>query len=233
MSVETQEAGSALYEIAGDAGTRKRFLRMAGAGAAASLSAFVAACGSQTSSPKGGGSVPDQGVTTGGKPAQSDTSEKPTDVEILNYALMLEKFEVSFYDKAEATGLLKGRAAEVIKRIGVNEHRHAATVADILEEQGGQPVPAPVTKFDLPDAGAILRLTSMFENLGASAYLGQAPNIRSKAILADALSIHTIEARQAAVVNDLIGRDPTPDEAFAKPRTMQEVLTMVKPFLAA
>ena len=45
------------------------------------------------------------------------------------------------------------------------------------------------------------KLAAAVENLGASAYLGQAPNIQSKEILAAALAIHTIEARHAATLN--------------------------------
>jgi len=70
------------------------------------------------------------------------------------------------------------------------------------------------------------------ENLGASAYLGQAGNIKSKEILAAALSIHTIEARHAAVFNTLLKMSPTPDGAFAKPTSMSQVLAAVKPFIA-
>jgi hypothetical protein len=71
------------------------------------------------------------------------------------------------------------------------------------------------------------------ENLGASAYLGQAGNIQSKEILAAALSIHSIEARHAATLNLLVKKSPTPDGAFAKPASMSEVLAAVKPFIAA
>ncbi len=76
------------------------------------------------------------------------------------------------------------------------------------------------------------KLAATVENLGASAYLGQAAAIQSKEILAAALAIHTVEARHAATLNTLLKLSPTPDGAFAKPMSMQQVLTAVKPFIA-
>ena len=70
------------------------------------------------------------------------------------------------------------------------------------------------------------------DTVGAAAYLGQAANIESPEILAAALSIHSVEARHAAVLNGLIGEDPTPDGAFAKPADAMTVLDAVQPFLA-
>ena len=71
------------------------------------------------------------------------------------------------------------------------------------------------------------------ENLGAAAYLGQAGNIQSKEVLAAALSIHTVEGRHAAVLNQAIGKSIVPDGAFAKPATMEEVLEAVQPYIKA
>jgi hypothetical protein len=50
-------------------------------------------------------------------------------------------------------------------------------------------------------------------------------------VLGAALSIHTVEARHASVLNTVTGMDITPDGAFAKPATADEVLKAVKPFI--
>ena len=78
----------------------------------------------------------------------------------------------------------------------------------------------------------MLETAATVENLGAAAYLGQAPRIQSKEILAAALSIHSVEARHASALNTVVGRSIVPDGAFAKPASMEEVLPQVKPFLA-
>ena len=88
----------------------------------------------------------------------------------------------------------------------------------------------------------ILEAAATVENLGAAAYLGQAGNIKSKEILAAALSIHSVEARHAATLNAVIGagfkgsgplNGSIPDGAFAKPMAKEDVLKAVQPFLTA
>ena len=64
------------------------------------------------------------------------------------------------------------------------------------------------------------KLAATVENLGAAAYLGQAANIQSTEILAAALAIHTVEARHAATLNTLLKLSPTPNGAFAAPKSM-------------
>lgn len=76
-------------------------------------------------------------------------------------------------------------------------------------------------------------LAATVENLGAAAYFGQAANIESPEILAAALSIHSVEARHASALNVLLGKSATPDEAFAQPASMEEVLEAVQPFIAS
>ena len=78
----------------------------------------------------------------------------------------------------------------------------------------------------------VLETAAAVENLGAAAYLGQAGRIKSKDILAVALSIHSVEGRHAAALNSAVGKTIVPDGAFAKPVSMAEVLPKVKPFLA-
>jgi len=50
--------------------------------------------------------------------------------------------------------------------------------------------------------------------------------------LTAALSIHTVEARHAAAVNELIGVPYLPDGAFAAPLGPEEVMRRVRPYFA-
>jgi hypothetical protein len=209
--------------LARDDVERKKFLKMAGKGmgaavAASGLAAFIAACGS--SSPA---------KTT---PKTTTTATMPSgDLDIVNYALTLEYLEDEFYAKVAASGLFSGATLTTLKVFGEEEAQHVAALYSVAKSLG-TPASKPTGKFPLTSATAVATLAATVENLGAAAYLGQAPYIKSPEILAAALSIHTVEARHAATLNTLTNQSPTPDGAFGKPMTMSQVLAVVKPFIA-
>ena len=153
------------------------------------------------------------------------------DLGIVNYALTLEYLEAQFYDEVAKSGLFHGTTLAMLKRFGAEEHAHVAALKGVATKLG-MPAAKPTGKFPLHSAKQVAKLAATVENLGASAYLGQAGNIKSKEILAAALAIHTVEARHASTLNSLLKMTPTPDGAFARPMTMAEVLKAVKPFIA-
>ena len=229
----------ALEELARDASSRKRFLTMmGGTGAAGAFALVLAACGKEEQA-----KPPTQ-------PPRKQGEEKASrlgggDIAILNFALTLEHVESDFYGQVVASDLLKGEARELVRRIEENEREHLETLTETVRELGGTPVKKPKTKFEDVIKGGpqkILKTAGTVENLGVKAYLGQAEKIHDKNVLATALAIHTVEARQAAALNKLagnafLGEGPLigsiPDGAFAKPLEMDAVLAQVKPFLAA
>ena len=219
-----RQSGGALDELTNDPSSRKRFLGMVGgAGAAGALALFMAACGDD-----------DDDETAG------ETSEQQraggVDLEIVNYALTLEYLEAAFYAEVIESGVVTDKAVgEAARRIGENEQEHVAALIATARKLG-KPAPKPRTDFrSVIDGGEqmVLETAATVENLGAAAYLGQAARIRSKEILAAALSIHSVEARHAAALNKIVGRSIVPDGAFAKPASMEAVLQKVKPFLAS
>jgi hypothetical protein len=158
-----------------------------------------------------------------------DTTAKGSgDLAIVNYALTLEYLESQFYSKVIASGLFNGTT---LKTFGAEEAAHVAALGKVASSLG-TPATKPSGKFPLTDAASVAKLAATVENLGAAAYLGQAGNIQSKEILAAALAIHHVEARHAATLNTVLKLSPTSDGAFGKPITMQEVLVVVKPFIA-
>ncbi len=235
--MERTDSGSALDEVRnGDDRSRRRFLSMVGgAGAAGALTIFLAACGGDDDEESS--STTPSSDKPADKPAKSGGGDMSGDIEIVNYALTLEYLEADFYQQVIDSGEVTDKAiAETAKLIGENEQEHVAALTATVEQIGGKPAPKPKTKFEDVIAGGpqmILETAAAVENLGAAAYLGQAGNIKSKEILAAALSIHTVEGRHAAVLNQLVGKSIVPDGAFAKPATMEEVLKTVKPFIAA
>jgi rubrerythrin len=204
---------------------RKRFLKLAGSGAAASFGAFVlAACGSSSKS----------STTAAATTATTSTSASSGmgDVAIVNYALTLEYLETEFYEKVIQAGLFKGKVASLLKEFGAQEKTHVEALKGTVTKLGGTPAAQPEGKFPIESATQVAELAYTVENLGASAYLGQAANIQNAEVLAAALSIHSVEARHAATLGTLVKKSITPDGAFAKPADMSTVLAAVKPFLA-
>jgi len=203
--------------------SRRQVLAVGGGSTA--LAAFLAACGSDSSSTTGS-------TAMGGKSGASETAEfGKGDVGILNYALTLEYLETAFYADVVKSGLFKGSDLETIRKFGSEEAEHVQALTAAVKSLGGKPAPEPKTEFPLKSAKQVLELAGTVENLGAAAYLGQAANIESPEVLASALAIHSVEGRHAAALNTLLGEPITPDGAFAVPADVQAVLKSVEPFI--
>ncbi len=220
---EHDQDPAALRELTEDPASRKHFLKLMGGGlaGASAFSLFLAACG---------GSDDESATTTA--PAATTAPKASGDLEIVNYALTLEYIEADFYAKVIESGLFSGASLEMIKVIGDHEQQHVDALLGTAKKLG-EPAAKPETTFPLDSADAVLTLAATVENLGAAAYLGQAGAIQDKEILAAAIAIHSVEARHASALNVLTGKSPTPDGAFAKPLSMDEVLPLVKPFIVS
>jgi hypothetical protein len=223
----TEEYPTGIVErLVRDDTDRKRFLKLAGSAGAASFGAFVlAACGSSS---KSSSTATGTAAATGSSTA---TAPSGGDVGILNYALTLEYLESEFYAKVIAADLFSGKVAALIEDFARQEQSHVVALKAAVTKLGGTPVAQPSGKFPIENANQVAELAYTVENLGASAYLGQAANIQSAEVLASALAIHSVEARHAAALGTLVKKPITPDGAFAVPADMSTVLAAVKPFL--
>ena len=127
--------------------------------------------------------------------------------------------------------MFSGKVGVLIKDFGGQEATHVEALKGAVQKLGGSPAANPNGKFPVDNATQVANLAYTVENLGAAAYLGQAPHIQSPEVLATALAIHTVEARHAATLATLVKKSVTPDGAFAVPAEMSTVLAAVKPFL--
>ena len=160
-----------------------------------------------------------------------------SDMTILNYALTLEYLEAAAYKAINDAGVLSGRAANYFKLFGDQEATHRDTLIQTIQKLGGTPVESPMFDFSsVPSAPAdIVKFFQTVEAVGVSAYLGAAPSIKNPDILEAALSIHAVEAEHAAALADIVapGTDLFAPGEFENPRTPDEVLKIVAPFIKA
>jgi Ferritin-like domain len=147
------------------------------------------------------------------------------DVDILNYALTLEYLQASFYTEAERLAALGRKAALAARVVGAVERAHVTALRKAL---GSAAVERP--RFNFRDTteveGRFLRTAVALEDLAAAAYKAQAPLVNSKAYLAAAVAIHSVEARHAAWMRRLVGLVPA-TTAFDQPLGRPAVLRIV------
>jgi hypothetical protein len=195
--------GDALHALDRDdhAATRGEALRLAVVGGAALAAALA-------------------GPTTA-----SAASSARRDRDILNYALTLEYLQASFYSEVERLGAVHGRLADQARIVGAHERAHVKAFRAVL---GHHAVARP--RFDFrgatEDDERFRKTAVAFEDLAVAAYSAQAPRVRSRAYLASALGIASVEARHAAWIRRLAGVVPAPD-AFDEPRSRGATVAIV------
>ncbi len=160
-------------------------------------------------------------------PALAGAASKPDrgDVAILNYALTLEELQAAFYTETEQANALKGETKVQARVVGGHERAHVKAFRDVLGSKAGkQP------SFDFrgvtENEDDFRRTAVAFEDLAVAAYKAQAPAIRSKAYLAAAIGIHSVEARHAGWIRRLAGRSPV-NTAFDEPISATRVRAIV------
>ena len=159
-------------------------------------------------------------------PPAAAASVQGEDRAILNYALVLEYLQASFYTEAERMHALKGALARQAQVVGAHERGHVRALRAAL---GSAAIARP--RFDYrgvtEDPSAFRDTAVAFEDLAVAAYKGQAPRVQSKELLGALLSIHSVEARHAAWIRYLAGRLPAPD-AFDDPMPRRKVVAIVE-----
>jgi rubrerythrin len=167
-----------------------------------------------------GGALVAGGVIIGGLPRLAVSAQSPEqDVEIFNFALLLEYIQAAFYAETVERAELTGELFEFAKVVANHERAH---VDYLLEALQGDARAEPVTDFgdatSDPDAFGAAAVT--LEDVAVAAYNGQAANLTKGALRAVAAVI-SVDARHAAWARSIIGEPPAADAVDA-PLTAEE-----------
>ncbi len=172
--------------------------------------------------------------------AAAAQAEFGSDVDVLNYALTLEHLEATFYRQGqenfsasdfEDAGYSE-QAYEFFNLIRDHEVAHVNVLVSTIQELGGDPVEQAEYDFGYSDVDGYVGVAQALENTGVAAYTGAASALTDSGLLTAALTIHGVEARHAAYLNQILGDVPFP-EAFETPLSPDEVLGIAGPFIVS
>jgi hypothetical protein len=147
------------------------------------------------------------GVLVGGLPRLAASAPSPAqDVEVFNFALVLEYLQAAFYAEAAGSGVLEGDLSDFVDVVREHEARHVDYLKTVL---GGEARKSPTFSFGdaLRDADTFAATAVTLEDLGVAAYNGQATNLTRRR-LADAAKILSVDARHAAWIRSIVGKTP-------------------------
>jgi len=149
------------------------------------------------------------GLVVVGVPALVIAQSSERDVEVLNLLLKVEYAEAAFYAQAVDGGALEGELRSFAEQVLDHERQHLDLVKGVL---GSAAEEEPTYDFGeaIRDADAFADASGRLEDLAVAAYNGQAGNVSPEAFAA-AARIVSVEARHAAWIRSIAGRDPAPD----------------------
>ena len=144
-----------------------------------------------------------------------------TVTDVLNFALALEYLEYNYYNHAlslaTATYIPTGAPRAAITTIRDHERAHVDLLKGALQITGADGYV--YNDFDFTAGGGFgdvdtnyqtfLKVALAFEDTGVRAYKGQAPILKGNAVLTTALQIHSVEARHASHIRQMVAANVT------------------------
>ena len=169
-----------------------------------------------------------------------------SDVDILNYALVLERLEYEFYRRylekynerqIEGASIFDGFGNKVrsniydnLVRIRNHEKTHVQTLIKVIKSLGGKPVGDSEYDFGVKSVADFVATAQVLEDTGVMAYDGAIAYIDRPGLQTAGATIATVEARHASYLRLLNGEVPFP-EPFDDPKAPRQVCEMVDPFI--
>jgi rubrerythrin len=186
----------------------------------------------------------------GGK--KNNNGSGVSDVDILNYALVLERLEYEFYRQnlqrynerqIEGASIFEGFGNEVrsdiydnLVEIRNHEKTHVQTLIKVIKSLGGKPVGGSTlggqTEYDfgVTSVKEFVATAQVLEDTGVMAYDGAIAYIDKPGLQTASATIATVEARHASYLRLLNGEVPFP-EPFDEPKAPRQVCELVDPFI--
>jgi rubrerythrin len=155
------------------------------------------------------------------------------DIEVVQFALLLEQLEADYYRRAlREVPDLSASVRRLAREIEDHESQHVEALSQLAVQMSAAAPDPP--QFDFGDAfrseRAFLALAQALEETGVSAYNGAAPMVEQDDVLDIAAQIVQVEARHAALVRFERGEDITPG-AVDKPLSMSKARALAEPYI--
>ncbi|CAN5580711.1 hypothetical protein BH24ACT22_BH24ACT22_14210 [soil metagenome] len=125
---------------------------------------------------------------------------------------------------------IRGSVYGYFQRIRNHEDTHVDTLAQVIRDLGGTPVPECAYNFRRTAFTSVKRFVSVaqfLENTGVTAYDGAIAHIEAAELLTAGATIATVEARHASYLNLINGDVPFPS-AFDTPVAPQTICNAVQ-----
>jgi len=155
----------------------------------------------------------------------AEAAMAPGDVAILRFDLALEYLQASLYTEAERIAALKPTTLGWARVVGAHERAHVQAIKGLL---GPLAFASPsfdfhgVTEREQP----FIKTAVAFEELTGALLKWQAVRLESRGILAAVATLHSVEARHAAWIRQIIGRQPAAS-AFDKPASQARMSRLI------
>lgn len=157
--------------------------------------------------------------------AEAALGETKNDIAILRFDLVLEYLQAGLYTEAERLGALTPTTLAWARVVGAHERAHVQAIKGLL---GPNAVPSPGFNYRdvTSNEQAFIKTAVAFEDLTAALLKWQAPRLDSRAIVAAAVQLHSVETRHAAWIRHIVGLEPA-TTAFDKPASQHRMAQLI------